>query len=228
MPFDPDRVETVTFDSYSTIVDVEAAETALADRVEDPQPVSRLWRARSLEYTFVADALDAYEPFYAINRYALQYALEAHGVDLSEDEREEILSVYHRLDVFEDVREGLDRLYDAGYDLWVVSNGNGEMLDSMVEGAGIGGLVEDTVSADEIRTFEPAAELYRHAAGRTGTPVDRIAHVSAGWFDVMGATHAGAQGVWVNRSGGPWEPFGPDPDLTVESVLELADELGVD
>ena len=36
MAFDPDRVSTVTFDSYSTLVDVDAAERALADRVADP------------------------------------------------------------------------------------------------------------------------------------------------------------------------------------------------
>ena len=63
MAFDPDRVSTVTFDSYSTLVDVEAAEAALADRVPDPEPVSRLWRSRSLAYAFVSNAVDAYQPF---------------------------------------------------------------------------------------------------------------------------------------------------------------------
>jgi len=225
MPFDPDRVSTVTFDSYSTLVDVEAAESALAERVSDPEPVSRLWRSRSLAYTFVANYVDAYKPFYEINRDALQYALAAHNVDVSPEERDEILAVYHELDVFEDVRDGIERLRDAGYDCYVVSNGDPAMLDSLVEHAGIEDVIEDTVSADEIRTFKPAADLYRHAAGRTGTPITNIAHVSAGWFDVLGATHAGMQGVWVDRKGTPWEPFAGDPDLRIESLHELADEL---
>ena len=62
MPFDSERVTTVTFDSYSTLVDVDTAETVLADHVDDPEPVSWLWRARSLEYTFVANQIDAYHP----------------------------------------------------------------------------------------------------------------------------------------------------------------------
>ncbi|GGN87023.1 haloacid dehalogenase type II [Haloarcula pellucida] len=225
MTFDPGRVTTLTFDSYSTIVDVEAAEKALSERVPDPQPVSRLWRSRSLAYTFIANAVDAYKPFYEVNRDALQYALDAHGVDISTEDRDEILAVYHELDVFDDVREGMNRLYDAGYDLYVVSNGNPEMLDSMVDHAGIGGLVEDTVSADEIGTFKPDAELYRHAAARTGTPIDEIAHVTAGYFDVYGAMHAGMQGVWVNRDDGPWDAFAGDPDLTIGSFHDLVDEL---
>lgn len=55
MSFDPERVTTVTFDSYSTLVDVDAAESALEERVDEPEPVSKLWRSRSLEYTFVAN-----------------------------------------------------------------------------------------------------------------------------------------------------------------------------
>lgn len=227
MALDAEQVTTVTFDSYSTLVDVDAAEQALAARVDDPEPVSKLWRARSLEYTFVANQIDAYQPFYEMNRDALQYALDAHDIDIRTEAREEILAVYHELDVFDDVREGIKRLRTGGYDCYVVSNGNPEMLDSMVEHADIGDLIEDTISADEVRTFKPAAELYRHAAGRTGTPIDEIAHVTAGWFDVMGARHAGMQGVWVDRKGSPWETFGGNPDYTVETFFDLAEVLGV-
>jgi 2-haloacid dehalogenase len=227
MAFDPERVSTVTFDSYSTIVDVDAVEAALAERVPDPEAVSTLWRERSLAYTFVANAIDAYQPFYAMNRDALEHALAAHGVDLPEAEREAILETYHDLDVFEDVRAGIERLHDGGYPCYVVSNGNPEMLDSMVDGAAIDDLLEDTVSADEIGTFKPDAALYRHAAARTGTPIEGIAHVSAGWFDVLGAIHAGMQGVWVDRKGRPWDAFGDEPTLVIEDFFELADALGV-
>jgi 2-haloacid dehalogenase len=225
MTFEPADVETVTFDSYSTIVDVEAAEQALADRVPDPEPVSRHWRARSLAYTFVADDVDAYRPFYELNRSALQHALDTVGVDLSPEERDEILAVYHELDVFDDVREGLAALTEASYDCYVVSNGNPEMLDSMVEHADIDDLLVDTVSAHEVETFKPNVELYRHAADRTGTALDRIAHVSAAWFDVLGARHAGMQSVWVDRGKVPWDDFAGDPDLTVASFHELVAAL---
>jgi 2-haloacid dehalogenase len=227
MGFDTDHVRTITFDSYSTLVDVNAVETALADRVPDPEPVSRLWRSRSLAYTFIANQIDAYQPFYEINRDALQYALDAHGVDLSTEERDEILAVYHELDVFDDVRDGVARLVDGGYDCYVISNGNPEMLSSMVEHAGIEDLITDTISADEIELFKPAAELYRHGAARTGTPIDKIAHVTAGYFDVFGAEHAGMQSVWLDRASRPWETFGPDPSFRADSIHDVAEELGV-
>ncbi|WP_123536855.1 haloacid dehalogenase type II [Halosimplex salinum] len=225
MPFDPEQVSTLTFDSYSTLVDVDAAERALAERVAEPEPVSKLWRSRSLEYTMVANHIDAYQPFYEMNRDALQYALDATGADVSTEERDEILAVYHELDVFDDVRDGLERLRDAGYDCYVLSNGNPEMLDSLVEHCDIEDLVEDTISADEIELFKPHGDLYRHAAERAETPIGEMAHVTALWFDVMGAHHAGMQGVRVDRKGDPPETFGPAPDLTIEGFDDLVAAL---
>ncbi|WP_256300921.1 haloacid dehalogenase type II [Haloarchaeobius salinus] len=225
MSLEASRVTTVTFDSYGTLVDVTAATEALADRVPDPEPVSRLWRSRSLAYTFVANQINGYVRFYDILRDALEYALLANDVELGTAERDEILAVYHELDVFEDVPENVERLHDAGIPTYVLSNGDPAMLQSMVEHAAIDDLVVDSISADEVSTFKPDATLYRHAADRTGTPVDEILHVTAGWFDVFGAVHAGMQAAWVDRQGTPWEPFGPSPDLRVESLSAVADEL---
>jgi len=226
MAFDPDRVSTITVDSYSTLVDVDSVERALAARVGDPEPISRRWRARSLQYTMVANHLETYETFYELNRAALEYALEASDVSLSAAEREEILETYHELAVFEDVRDGLARLAEGGDGVFVLSNGNPAMLASMVDHAGIEDLLAGVISADEIETYKPSRELYRHAAARTGTPIAEIAHASALPLDVQGATNAGMQGVWIDRQGSPWELFGPEPDLTVETFHELADELG--
>jgi 2-haloacid dehalogenase len=220
-------IETVTFDSYSTLVDVEAVEAALADAVPDPEPVSNHWRSRSLMYTMVTNEIDEYDTFYALNRAALEHALAAHGVDLSEAEREAILETYHELAVFDDVREGLEHLHDSGVETYVVSNGNPEMLASMVDHAGIGEFIADTVSADEVATFKPNVDLYRHAAARTGTPIDRIAHVSALFYDVLGATNAGMTGVWLDRGKVPWDGFAGDPDAVVDDIRELAVTLDI-
>ncbi|MFB6205709.1 MAG: haloacid dehalogenase type II [Haloglomus sp.] len=229
MSFDPDRVETLTFDSYSTVVDVDSAESALDKHLPDDVPtaqVSNCWRVHSLMYTLVANHLETYDTFYEYNRQALTYALETFGVDAAPETREQILSVYMDLDAFADVEEGMARLADA-YDLYIVSNGDPAMLDAMVQVAGIEEHVTDIISADEVKTYKPAAALYEHAAERAGTDIERIAHTSAGWFDVQGAAHAGMQGVWVNRGGDPWVRFDGAPDLEVTDLNDLADELGV-
>jgi len=218
-------VETVTFDSYSTLLDVDAVEAALEDAVENPRPISQHWRSRSLMYTMVANEIDAYDTFYAFNRAALEHALETHGVDLPESEREEILATYHDLRVFDDVQDGMAALTAAGYDVYVFSTGTPEMLASLVKTAGIDEYIGDTISADEVETYKPNAEIYRHAAARTGTPIDAIAHVSAGFFDVLGAQHAGMTGVWLDRGKVPWDGFAGDPDATVSDIRDVTDVI---
>lgn len=226
MAFDPDRVSTVTFDSFSTLVDVTAASDVLVGIVDEPEQVAAHWRARSLAYAMVSNFIDAYQPFYEMNRDALDHALASAGVEVPATDRDEILSVYLELAVFEDVRPAMERLVDAGYDCYVISNGDPAMLEAMVDHVDIGDLISDAISADEIETFKPDSEIYRHGAARSGTPINEIAHASAGWSDVMGARYAGMQGVWVDRQGAPWEAFGDEPDLAVETISGLADELG--
>ncbi|WP_255151115.1 haloacid dehalogenase type II [Halorarius halobius] len=230
MSFDPDRVETVTVDSYGTLVDPYATVAKLGEYV-DASLVERVaveWRARSILYTMVGNSVGFYQPFYEMNRDALAYAAAANGADLTAEEVDDVLSVYHELDVFPDVREGLERIVDGGYDVYVVSNGNPEMLDSMVDHADVDDLISDTISADEVERFKPDPEIYRHAAARTGTPIDRICHVAGPSFDVLGCTNAGMQSVWLDREGGPWESFAGDcPGLEAETFHDVADALGV-
>ena len=225
MTLDQDAVEAIAFDSYGTLVDPGSVTDELAEHVDDPERVAERWRSRSLEYAFVGTAIGEYDTFYEMNRHALRYALHSADADVSEDERDEILEAYHDLDVFDDVRPGMERLVDAGHDCYVLSNGNPEMLDSMIETVDIEDLIEGYVSADEIERFKPVPEIYEHAADRIGVPIENVLFVAAGWWDVPGALNAGMQGVWVNRQDTIWGPYDAEPDLTVDSFEELADEL---
>lgn len=228
-----DEIETVTVDSYTTLVDVQAQEEALeehVDGIDDPAAVSRDWRTQYISYSVVANDIEAYRPFHELIDLGLQYALRLHGHDVSADERETIRrTVYEdRLRVFEDVPTGVRRIADAGYDVYVLSNGSPRMLDALVDAADLGDVVVDTISADEVETYKPDPTLYRHAAARTGTPIDRILHVSGGAMrDVWGASHAGMRTCWLARpeTAPPREFLGADPDVEAGSFTTLADRL---
>ncbi len=228
---DPDTIETVTVDSYTTLVDVGSQAPALAAHgVEDADAVSDTWRSQYILYSTIAGEIDAYRPFEELIEMGLSYALEAHGYDLPREERAAIQrTVYEEeLSVFPDVADGIGRLVDAGYDVYVLSNGSPEMLTHLLAAADIEDVVEDAISADEVRTYKPDRELYRHAAARTGTPIGRILHASGGGMrDVWGANAAGMRTAWLARPsvGAPRESLGPEPDLVVEDFHELADRL---
>lgn len=228
-----DEIETVTVDSYSTLVDVDSQADALekfVDGLEDPAGVSRLWRNQYILYSVVANDIDAYRPFDELIDLGLRYALEAHGHDVGSEVRKRIRrTVYEeRLAVFEDVPPGIRRIVDADYDVYVVSNGSPAMLEHLIEAAELDGVVSGVVSADEVRTYKPDREIYRHAAARAGTPIDRILHVSGGTMrDVWGAKHAGMRSCWLARpeKSPAREHLGAEPNAEVESFLDLADRM---
>ncbi|MFC7157289.1 haloacid dehalogenase type II [Halomarina halobia] len=230
---DPELVTTVTVDSYSTLVDIDSQEPALneyVDDIEDAASVSQLWRSQYLQYSMIANDIDAYRPFWDLIGQGLRYALEAHGHDVPEGVRDDIRrTVYEeRLAVFEDVTDGIGRLTDAGYEVYVLSNGTPEMLAHLIEAADLEEVVTDAISADEVETYKPDAAIYHHAADRTGTPIGEILHASGGTMrDVWGAKHAGMQTAWVSRPDRylPTESLGPAPDLVVEDFHDLADRL---
>ena len=224
MTFDPEPVRTVTLDSFTTLVDVHGpTREALAEHVADPDAVASLWRSRAVDYRMVATFLDSYEPYRATTRDALEYALAVHGHDLPESDVDGIVATFDRLPVFDDVRPSVRRLVEAGYDVAVLSNGEPDLLASIVERAGIEDLLSGVVSAEEIRAYKPAPAIYEHAAERTGTPLENLAHAATPWYDVYGAMGAGARAVWVNRRGRPWDAFDGEPSLIVDSMASLAD-----
>ena len=225
MALESGRIDAVTFDSYSTLVDVDSTATAVEEYVDDPVAFAREWHARAAVYGMVANHIDAYETYYDLHRDALEYLLARAGVEVSNDELDEMNAVYHDMEPFDDVRDGLRRLDEAGYAVGVISNGDPAMLESLVDVAEIDDVLAATVSADEIERHKPAVELYEHAADRLGTDPDSVVHVSNSQMDVQGAMNAGMQGVWINRQDAPAEPFGPDPDAVIDSIPELIEML---
>lgn len=231
---DIDMADAVTFDSYTTLVDVYSQAAVLeemVDGIEHPEFVSRFWRLRNMMYTVIANDIDAYRPFYEIQQLSLQFALESCGYDVPADVQNEIRQTVYKenIEIFDDVRPGMERLAELGYDLYIISNGDPDMLDHMVEQADIGMLVEDTISADEIEMFKPDPAIYRHSADKIGVPIENILHVSGGTMrDIWGANNAGMQTVWLNRPGKhyPTESLGEDPDFTIESIHDIAELLG--
>jgi len=225
--FDPEHIEAVTFDSYGTLVDTGSAARVLDDIVDDPDAVATEWRENALLYSVVANDLDQYATYFDLHLDGLRDALRAEGLDLDEERLRELNGVYHDLDPYPDVADAFARLADAGYRPSICSNGNPEMLDSLVAAAGIEESVVELASAHDIRTLKPARELYEHAASLVDRPPERVAHVTGHWMDVQGAMHAGMQGIYLDRGGRQWPSFGPEPTLTVDSLEEFCEKLGV-
>ena len=211
-------LEAFVFDAYGTLFDVHSVQR----RGEELFPgkgaeLSRLWRAKQLEYTWLRTLMGRYAPFSTVTREALAYAAEALGLELTQERMCALLEEYNRLAVFPDVAAALQRL--AGRKLAILSNGSPDMLEPLVAHAGL--KLDAVLSVDPVKLFKPAPQVYEQAVARLGIPRERIGFVSSNGWDAIGARAYGFVTFWINRSDAPLDRLGVQPRRTVKSLDEI-------
>ena len=218
--------EALAFDMYGTLVDPAGISRRLERYLpEQAQRLAEVWRRKQLEYTFRLAAMERYQDFEQVTRKALDYALATVGRELAPEQKDDLIERYNDLERFSDVKPGLERLKEAGHAMIVFSNGAPHMLEALMDSAELRPYFQGFVSVDEVKTYKPAPETYRHAAWRLGRPIGEVRLVSSNPFDDIGAQAAGMKSAWVDRSGGLFDTLGPTPEIVVGTLTELADAL---
>ena len=219
--------EALALDMYGTLVDPiriwKRLESYLPD--EDALRVAEVWRQKQLEFTFRLTAMERYEDFKQVTRKALDYALAESRRELELDQKDALMTQYNDLERFDDVGSGLERLKEAGYTMVVFSNGTPQMLDTLMDAAGLRSYLESYVSVDDVKVYKPSPKVYQHVADQLDRAVGEVRLVSSNPFDVIGAEAAGMQTAWVNRSGGLFDTLGPRPKVIVGTLTGLAEAL---
>jgi 2-haloacid dehalogenase len=81
------------------------------------------------------------------------------------------------------------------------------------------------ISAEEVRLFKPAPEVYLLAARRLGVEQGQVRLLAAHDWDVTGALRAGCAAAFVARPGQVMNPFGPQPDVRGADLGEVVERV---
>ena len=219
--------EALTFDMYGTLVNPIRIWQHLDQWIaQDTQRIADIWRQKQLEYTFRLTAMEQYQDFEQVTRRALDYALAATKHELTDEQKQQLMGQYNKLEVFPDVLEGLQKLQQKGHTMVVFSNGTPTMLRTLMQSAKLNAYLSGFISVDEVRTYKPAPRTYQLVSQKLGRPLNEIRLISSNPFDVTGSISAGMQATWIDRSGGIFDTLGPRPTMVVKTLVELADRLG--
>ncbi len=220
-------IRAAVFDAYGTIFDYNSAagrcREALGDKAD---ALSRLWRDKQLQYSWLRALMGRHAEFWQVTSDALDYALETLGV-VDAALKERLMSCYLTLDCFPEVPAMLERLRAAGMKTAILSNGSPRMLAAAVEGSRLGALLDAVLSVEEAGVYKPHPRVYQLAADRLGVPADRIAFQSSNAWDAHGASAFGFKVVWCNRYGQRRERLPGRPDAEIRSLAELPAILGL-
>lgn len=221
-----EREFAVVFDAYGTLFDVHSV-AALAETLfpGDGSELSRVWRAKHLEYSFLRTVGKQYVDFRAIAESALQYAADKLTLPLTADAHSRLMNAYFNLDPFPESLAALQAIRNMGADLAILSNGTPGMLQKLISNAAMEGLFTHVLSADAVKKYKPDPEVYELACKALERPADRIVFVSSNGWDVSGAAWHGFKTFWVNRQSVPPERLDVDPDGTGTTLEDLLNFL---
>ncbi len=215
------RIRVCVFDAYGTLFDVHSAVArhagAVGPKAED---VSKLWRAKQLEYTWTRTLMGRHADFWALTGEALDVALSAFGVG-GGVLRDSLLDAYRRLTAYAEVPAVLTRLRGAGMKTAILSNGTPAMLQDAVKAAGIASLLDAVLSVEQIGIYKPDARVYQIACRHFGVEPGEICFQSSNAWDAAGAAAFGFRVAWINRSGQPVEYGFAKPSITLPSLEKL-------
>jgi 2-haloacid dehalogenase len=218
------RIQAIAFDAYGTLFDVHSV-IAMCNRKfpGEGAELSRLWRAKQLEYTWLRSLMGRYEDFWKVTESALVFACRSLRRACPTKTRQDLMESYLHLDTFPEVKSALSKL--SHYRLAILSNGSPKMLAAAVGNAGLKGVFADVISVDEVKIYKSSPRVCGLASQHLGVPDNAIAFVSSNFWDIAGAKSFGFWTCWVNRAKLPEDELGVSPDVTVDTLDGLITTL---
>lgn len=212
------------FDVNETLLDLGALDPRFESAFGDAS-VRREWFGQLLQSAFVATITRAYSDFGAIGAAALEMIAERRGIELTDDEKGEILGGMAELPPHPEVVESLERLREAGIRLATLTNSAPRVAQAQIDYSGLREYFEQTLSADAVQRLKPAPEPYRLAAESLGIEVGGMRLIAAHAWDVAGALRAGCAAAFVARPGMVLDPLVEPPDVVGSDLRQVADRI---
>jgi 2-haloacid dehalogenase len=183
--------------------------------------LSKAWRTRQFEYTWLRTVAGRYADFWQVTEDALVFAARDLMLDLDSHRRTRLMSIYLELKAWPDVPQALNSLKASGIRLALLSNFSKQMMEAGIKSSGLDGLFEQLLTTDEVRQFKPAPRAYQMAVDALGLKREAIAFAAFAGWDASGAKWFGFPTVWVNRLNSAIEELNVSADLTCSDLSGL-------
>ena len=222
----PSNIKALTFDVFGTVVDWRGS-------IIREGEAFGMEKGLEVDWPEFADAWRAgYQPAMnrvrtgelpwlnidALHRIILDELLERFEINgLSEAEKDRLNRVWHRLNPWPDVKEGLELLRER-FTIATLSNGNIALLTNMTKRAD---LRWDCILSSELAGhYKPDPEVYLTAARLLGLTSEEIMMVAAHNADLRAAQSVGFRTAFVYRT----QEYGPNQmtDLEPDSFVDVA------
>lgn len=215
----------IVFDLNETLIDLSALDPEF-QRVFGDRSAREEWFKQVLQLFLAATVIGQYQSFDKLAEAALKMIGAQRGTNISPADRQAISAKMSQLSAHPDVRPALVRLKDAGFRIVTLTNSSEKVARGHLERNDLSMFFDDVISADDVKRFKPAREVYEHAAKKLGVDFGDIRLVAAHSWDISGALAAGCKAAFVRRPKKVLNPDAEQPDIAddlegvVSAILE--------
>lgn len=217
------RIKAIAFDAFPIFDPRPVFLLTEAMFPEKGKELSNIWRTKQFEYCWLRTSARQYSDFWKVTEDALQFAARRTGVNLSAENKKELMNQYLKLGTWEDVLPALEGLKKKGITLSFLSNMTEGMLISCLRYSKTEKYFEHVISTDRVKSFKPDPRAYQLGIDILKLKKEEILFVAFAGWDASGSKWFGYPTFWVNRTGSPIEELDTRPDGTGKGMDDLLD-----
>ena len=215
----PTPPDVIAFDSLGTLFSLTSLEPLFIAAGGTAATVDE-WISRVLVDGFALTAAREFQPFRDLAKAALHDVIPS----AKPAARDRIVAGLNKLDAFPDAAAAMGRTVMNARAI-VITNTSRDTTKKLLAKGGLDAFADAFFSADEVKRWKPASDVYAFAVAKQDVSLDQMAVVSVHPWDVLGAHNAGLRTGWCNRTGATFPSAFGKPDVTGTNLVEVVEAL---
>jgi len=214
----------IVFDVNETLLDLQTMEPTF-ERIFGEKTAMRLWFANFIMYSAALTVAGFYVPFTDIGSAVMKMLADTRGIKIEDADKEELTEKFSTMPPHHEVPAALQKLRDAGFRLFTLTDNLLEIQTRQLEHGGIVNLFERRFSADGVKPHKPSRQAYAHVERQLRVAPSQLCLVACHTWDTLGAAAAGWEAALIKRSGNAVLGVGPQPQMVGDNLNDVADQL---
>ena len=214
----------IVFDVNETLLDLTTLEPTF-ERIFREKGALRLWFANFILYSSALTVAGCYVPFTDIGSAVMKMLADTRGITIEEADKKELIEKFSTMPPHPEVPGALQKLREAGFRLFTLTDNLPEVQTRQLEHAGIVDFFERRFSADGVKHHKPSRLAYAQVERSLGVEPSQLCLIACHTWDTLGAVAAGWEAALIKRVGNDLLGVGPQAQIVGGDLDEVADRL---
>jgi len=216
--------KTILFDINETVLNLDSLKPKF-EKVFNDETVVTIWFSMLLHSSTVAALTNVKSTFATLASDMLDNIAIRRGIQLSDEERNEILATFANLTPHNDIKPALTTLKDNGYRTVAFSNSSLTLITQQIKNADLSDYFDQVISVESTGSFKPDPKVYQFVAEQLNQPIATLRLVATHDWDTHGAMSAGMLSAYINRSGAPYHPQYKQANIIADNMNKLVEAI---